>query len=821
MWIGCCGTEMTRRIKHLKPLLAGSAVLLATLLSSAAAGVDVSKLPPPAPRTIHFTQDVKPILENSCLRCHGTERPKGRFSLVTREAALKGGDNGVAIIPGESVKSPLIFYVARLVPEMEMPPEGKGDSLTAEQIAVLRAWIDQGVAWEAIDSAEYETKFSVTPAVRWATVQGNVQKFQQHQWVRRGTSPGVSEFRISQKNTNGSEFFVEGRAMREDYKITFDMRKNDLGYMRFGFEQFRHYYDDYGLYYDFRPSGFATQVRNIHSLDRDLHLDIGKTFVEFGLNRENWPQVVVGYDYHFRNGDQSTLEYGPVSQRNNSSGAGADTVTRHIYPAYKTINEDVHVLRLDVSHEIAGIQVEDNLRAEFYDLKTKRVADTRFTAGQVYPTAFTQARDTHDQLLLANAIHGEKSVYDWLFVSAGYLFSDFDADATVRLNTVDGAGRPVRGLFWMANDIVISEQAHLFNANAMGGPWDGFTVAAGVQNEWSKKRGFGTPNYVEGDPDAPGGLPIETNGWVASISDRMLVEENVVLRYTKIPAMALFAEARFKQERTDLSEEQRGEHDFLSDTDTALDWQEYRAGFDVSPWRWLSLNAGYRYRVRDSDYDDRRHDLDGYPAFIRSRKTEGDIIETRLVLKPVSWLKTTFSYQLARTDYHTTTDPTFTNDPPVQHSPGGHVFAGEYDTATYSANVTVTPFRRWYFSGTISYQESRTWTADNGGDIVVPYRGDTYSVLASSTFLLSDCTDLNATYSFSRARFAQHNFDAGLPMGIDYDLHGIQFGVTHRVNTNLTAGLQYGFFDYCEPTLHGFGDYTAHMVFATLAVRLP
>jgi hypothetical protein len=792
-----------------------------SITSLCAADVDVSRLPAPAERTIDFASDIKPIFETSCLRCHGTGKPKSGFSLATREAALKGGDNGVAIVPGDSAKSPLIHYVAHLVPDMEMPPEGKGDPLTPEQIAVLRAWIDQGVLWEAINPADYEAKFSFTPAVRWVTVQGNAQKFQQHQWIKRGFSEGVSDFRISQKNTNGTSFFIEGHALTEDYKITLDLRKEDLGFARFGIEQFRHYYDDYGIYYRFRPSGFATQVRNIYSLDRDLHLDIGKAFAEFGLTRKNWPEVIVGYEYHYKNGDKSTQEYGPVSQRNNSSGAGADTVTRHIYPGYKTINEDVHILRLDVSHDIGGVYVEDNLRAEFFDLKTKHVADNRFTAGQVYPTAFTRARDTHDQLLIANAIHGEKSIKDWLFVSGGYLFSDFDADATFRMDTVDGAGRPTRGLFWSANDIVLTEQAHLFNVNILGGPWDGFTAAAGVQNEWNQKSGFGMPNYIEGDPNAPGGLPIPTNGWVTSESDRVLVEENLILRYTKIPVTALFAEARLKQERTDLFEGQRGEHDFLSDTDTALNWQEYKAGFEVSPWRWASLNASYKFRLHETDIDDRLNSLHGYPAFIRSRETESDIVETRLVLKPLSWLKATLSYQLALSDYSTTTDPTFTNDPPVQHSPGGHVFAGEYDVSTYSANVTVTPWRRWYFSGSVSYEESRTWTADNGGDIVVPYRGDTYSVLASSTFLLSDCTDITATYSFSRARFAQHNFTAGLPLGIDYDLHGVQVGVTHRVSTNLTAGVQYGFFDYSEPTLHGFGDYKAHMIFATVAIRLP
>ena len=82
----------------------------------ARAGVDESKLPPPAAAAVEFERDIKPILETTCWRCHGPERPKSHFRLDNRESALKGGDNGIDIIPGNSAKSPLIHNIARLVP---------------------------------------------------------------------------------------------------------------------------------------------------------------------------------------------------------------------------------------------------------------------------------------------------------------------------------------------------------------------------------------------------------------------------------------------------------------------------------------------------------------------------------------------------------------------------------------------------------------------------------------------------------------------------------------------------------------------------------
>ncbi|MCI0745771.1 MAG: hypothetical protein L0Y58_10240 [Verrucomicrobia subdivision 3 bacterium] len=116
---------------------------------AAAADPDISKLPPAAKKDgLTYEKDIKPLLENSCLKCHGMEKPKSKYRVDSREAFIKGGESEeAAVVPGKSEKSPVIHYVADLVTDMEMPPTDKRDKypkLTAEQIGLLRAWIDQG-----------------------------------------------------------------------------------------------------------------------------------------------------------------------------------------------------------------------------------------------------------------------------------------------------------------------------------------------------------------------------------------------------------------------------------------------------------------------------------------------------------------------------------------------------------------------------------------------------------------------------------------------------------------------------------------------------
>jgi mono/diheme cytochrome c family protein len=118
---------------------------ISAAVSLSAADVDVSKLPPAATKTgLTFDKDIKPIFEKSCVKCHGAEKQKGKLRLDTLEASLKGGENGESIVKGNSAKSPLVHTIARLDPDSAMPPDGKGDPLTKEQIGIVRAWIDQG-----------------------------------------------------------------------------------------------------------------------------------------------------------------------------------------------------------------------------------------------------------------------------------------------------------------------------------------------------------------------------------------------------------------------------------------------------------------------------------------------------------------------------------------------------------------------------------------------------------------------------------------------------------------------------------------------------
>src|SRR3972149_11199420 len=94
---------------------------------------------------IDFARNVLPIFEARCLECHGPEKQKNGLRVDSRENLLQGGDYGPDLIPGNPDKSRLYLAVSGGEKDLVMPP--KGDPLTEDQIATLRAWIEQGAPW--------------------------------------------------------------------------------------------------------------------------------------------------------------------------------------------------------------------------------------------------------------------------------------------------------------------------------------------------------------------------------------------------------------------------------------------------------------------------------------------------------------------------------------------------------------------------------------------------------------------------------------------------------------------------------------------------
>ena len=115
---------------------------------------------------VDFERDVKPLLTAHCAKCHNADKPRGGVRLDHRAAVIEGGNTGLIVTVGKSADSRLIAVVAGQDDDVNMPPAGP--PLTAAQVGILRAWIDQGLKMPATktDGRTQSDHWAFQPVVR-------------------------------------------------------------------------------------------------------------------------------------------------------------------------------------------------------------------------------------------------------------------------------------------------------------------------------------------------------------------------------------------------------------------------------------------------------------------------------------------------------------------------------------------------------------------------------------------------------------------------------------------------------------------------------
>lgn len=96
----------------------------------------------------NFKEKVWPIIEKSCVDCHGEKKQKGKLRLDTREGWMKGGGDGKIVEEGHPEKSGVMESIKWEAKDEDknMPPK-KEKKLSAEQVKIIEEWIKAGLPW--------------------------------------------------------------------------------------------------------------------------------------------------------------------------------------------------------------------------------------------------------------------------------------------------------------------------------------------------------------------------------------------------------------------------------------------------------------------------------------------------------------------------------------------------------------------------------------------------------------------------------------------------------------------------------------------------
>lgn len=634
--------------------------------------------------------------------------------------------------------------------------------------------------WGNSDSSA--TELNIYPSISAGLVNGDDNKFREDWGVEHSMRGGLDNFILRHKLGDDIDIDAEGRAIvpEEDYRLRFRIDKRDFGYIRSGYSEYRKYFDDTGGF--FRSFGISS-----FDLGKDLHLDIGKVFIEAGLTLPDRPKLIVGYEHRFKDGEKSLIEWGSVTEGG---------VTRKLFPSFKEIDEELDAVPVEISYDIANVSLGDEFRYEHNRIDTKRY-DKEIDLDTSETKAVMVDEDYHHDAFF-NTFHAETHLNNTTFLSLGYLFTTLDGDASFRMMTVPFAERFDKD--WFSNAIDLSQDVHIVNANAILGPYYDLSIYAGLQGERMER---------DGDTDAIlteinfSGMEVFPEALIDSEEDKWGIEETVGVRYTGLPRTTVYAEGRWTQQDIDLTETELedGILELDRDTDTRVRRQRYTIGFNSSPLARTTVAAHYRHSYRSNDYDHRVDNTDNaYSAFILDQDPETDEVMFKVSFQPFLRIRTSLQYQLITTDIDTDEDTV----------PPSSVHSANYDDNIYTASITAMPLASLFLTGLVSYQDVRLKTIDGGIGSVVSYDGDVLSLTTSTGWAIDPQTSLDAQYVYSLAENFEDISSAGLPLGVDNQRHAFMVNLSRQINKFLSVRLRYGFYNYDDDGSDGADNYTAH-----------
>jgi mono/diheme cytochrome c family protein len=122
-------------------------------------------VPVSASAAVDYVAEIKPLLKDHCVKCHGATTQKGELRLDTAAAALRGGGRGPAVMPGKGEESLMIRAVRGAHAEVPQMPYKRGP-LDSSQMDLLARWINEGAKAPADEAPSTDQHWAYQAPVR-------------------------------------------------------------------------------------------------------------------------------------------------------------------------------------------------------------------------------------------------------------------------------------------------------------------------------------------------------------------------------------------------------------------------------------------------------------------------------------------------------------------------------------------------------------------------------------------------------------------------------------------------------------------------------
>jgi hypothetical protein len=688
----------------------------------------------------------------------------------------------------------------------------------------------------ATEEQPEEYKNWIELAIGGVITSGDRAQFEQQHWLPGDQAyGGIKDLHFEGTFDKNGLFSVDGHALWDfnDYDITVQLAKPNLGYIKAGFTEFRTWYDGNAGFFPHNDVFFNPPYP-------EMHIDRGDAWVELGLRVPNWPEITIRYEHEFRFGQKDSTIWGDT----NLTGLQAPyNSTRKIIPSFRDIDETRDIVSLEAKHTFGNTDVLLGMRYEHndndYSLNMER------GAGQLPPVVpppgqqrkVTQQQNDDVDLWSGHGIT-ETRITDNLWFTSGYSYTTITNDLTGSRITGthwdEAFGQPVPTLnqrdhafIDLAGTATIKE--NLFNANLFWMPVENLAILTAFRYTHENMDTESTflaeepvrntppfsPTNPEGGYHYGPGLPAEGGRW----ADYNLFAERLELRYTGIKNWLFYAEGEWEEEDGNVNEFQSIDEEVPLDKNTNALGQKYTIGATWYPAMWVSFAGQYFYRSASYNEDIITGD---FPRLINQDWNINDF-NIRMTLRPKLPACLGTLALVTRYDFvHTNIDSQWYFE--------GDTFAelqsGEIKRNVISESLNWNPLPRFFLQATFSYVLNQTDTPANNiefipgtGPSVVNFRNDYWTVTSGIGYIIDDKTEFYADYYFYCANDYYKNAAVSVPYGTGATENAVSATLTRQLTKRTRLSLRYGFYDYRDTTSGGHDNYRAHSLFSSLQVR--
>ena len=695
---------------------------------------------------------------------------------------------------------------------------------------------DKAVTATATEEQPEEYKNWIELGIGGVITSGDRAQFEQeHRLPGDQVYGGIQDLHFEGTFDKNGVFSVDGHALWDfnDYDLTVELAKPNLGYIKAGYTEFRSWYDGNGGFFPHNDVFFDPAYP-------EMHIDRGDAWIELGLRAPNWPEITIRYDHEFRFGQKDSTVWGDTNQTGLLPPFNS---TRKIVPSFRNIDEKRDIFSFEASKTIGNTDVLLGMRYEHntddYSLNMER------GAGQLPPAVappgqqrkVTQQQNDDVDLFSGHGITVTR-ITDNFWFTAGYSYTtitnDLSGTRIFGTHWDEAFGEPVPTLgsrdhafIDLAGMAQIKE--NLFNANLFWMPFENLSILSGFrythQNNDSESTFIAeepvsnTPPFTANNPQGGFhyGVGEPANG--ARNSDYNEFAQRLELRYTGIKDWLFWVQGEWEEDYGSVNEFQTVNEEVPLDKNTNALGQKYTVGATWNPSMRFSMAGQYFHRIASYNEDIISAD---FPRLI-NQDWNVDDFNIRMTFRPKLPACLGSLALVTRYDFvHTSIDSQWYFD--------GDTFAelqsGVIKRNVISESLNWNPLPRFFLQANFSYVLNQTDTpannidlVPNAGPTVVNFRNDYWTVTSGIGYIIDDKTDFYADYYFYCANDYYKNAAVAVPYGMGATENAVSATVTRQLSKNTRLLLRYGFSDYRDATSGGHNNYRAHSLFSSLQVR--